>query len=165
MADYNLGGVGVPKVLLDNGGIINLPEPNGTGRDGIEVSGFEPDILNEYRSEGNKSIEVGKMFLYNASLQWTSAAKKVLSDLFKMAAERSFIYIPHKDDEEVQFRCKISGKVDHRYIAGIKNHPGGYTIKVNLVGVEYLAAPFEGSLGTTAGFGTNWGENAQNQSP
>lgn len=165
MADYNLGGVGKPKVQLDNGGTINLPEPNGTGRDGIEVSGFEPDILNEYRSEGNKSIEVGKMFLYNASLQWTSAPKKVLSDLFKMAAEKSFLFYPHEDDESVKYRCKVTGKINYSKVAGIKNHPAGYTIKVNLVGVEYLAAPFAGALESAAGFGTNFAESAQNQSP
>jgi len=165
MSTWNLGGIEAPKVMLDVGTIILLPEPNGSGRDGIEVYDFVPESLNEYRSEGNLLIEVGKMFTFNASLQWISASKVVLLDVFKMAAEKSFLYWLHRDDDTVKYRVKVSGKIDHKYFAGAKNHPGGYTIRLNLVGVEYVAAPFEGSLESGAGFGTDWGVNAQNQSP
>lgn len=165
MPNYNLGGKDVPKMFFDDGDTFELPEPNGASRDGVEIFEFNPDTLNEFRSEGNKNIEVGKKFLFGANLKWVSASKLVLLKLFKAAAQQSFRFQPHKDDVTVEYRVKVKGKVDFQVIKGLKNHPAGYTIKVEFVGSEYVDAPYMGALGEEQGWGTNWGENAQNQSP
>lgn len=165
MSDYNLGGTGQPKLIFDDGKTALLPLPNGASRDGVEIYEFNPETVNEFRSEGNKQIEVGKKFLFGANLKWVTASKKVLLDLFKAAAQGSFVYQIHDDDNTVKYRCKVKGKVDFQLIKGIRNHPGGYTIKVDLVGTEFVDAPFMGAQGLTDGFGTDYGVNAQNQSP
>jgi len=160
---YVLGGVGAPKIELKTKQVVNLPAPNGSARKGIEVYRFEPDLLDEYRSEGDVDVEVGKKFKFRASLTWVRASKQVLFDLFKAWAQGDFTFWPHVD-YDLSFKSKVEDlKFD--YFEGFLNHPAGYTIQLELIGIEYLAGPGMGSLETAAGYGTHWGEDVEFQSP
>jgi len=163
VAEHNLGGLGNPKIVFDDGMFVVLPEPNGAVRDGIEVYDFEEVLLSRYRSEGGKEITVGKKEVFVANLRWVTLTKYYYFKLLQAQSQKSFKFILNEDEPDIFFTCRC--RVKGRFIAGLINNPAGYTVDLHLRGVDYMDNSSLGPLAQGSGFGTGWGLSSGNQSP
>lgn len=163
MSQHNLGGIGKPKIEFNDGAFVELPVPNGSSRDGIELYDFEENFLNRYRSEGNNEITVGKKEIFVANLKWISLTKYYYSKLLHAQNQGSFKFILHVDEPTIYYYCRC--RIKARVIAGMINNPSGYSIEAAFRGVNFLGNANLGALGVGSGYGTNYGIEAGNQSP
>lgn len=163
MSTNNLGGIGKPKIIFNDGTYVELPVPNGSSREGIETYDFEENFLSRYRSEGNNEITVGKKEIFIANLKWISLTKYYYYKLLQAQNQGSFKFILHVDEPTIFYYCRC--RIKARVIAGMINNPSGYTVEAVFRGVDYVDNANLGPLGAGTGFGTNYGIEAGNQSP
>jgi len=163
MAEHNLGGLGKPKIVFNDGSFVLLPEPNGINRDGIEVYDFDESVLARYRSEGNKEVTIGKKEIFTANLRWITLTKYYYFKLLQAQSQGYFKFILNDDYPDVYFncRCRVRGK----FIAGLINDPSGYSVDLQLRGIDYKDSSYLGPLAEGSGYGTSYGLDSGNQSP
>jgi len=153
---YTFGTTARPKIKFDGGEEFVLPYPNGLNKDGIKIYDFEDNLLDSFRSEGNKQIDVGKRFIFVANLNWLTSGKQVLHKFFKAHAEASFLYYIN-EDVDLKYRVKVANLKFKGFI-GLNDSIGGYNIQLQLRGMEYVDKPDLGALNIGEGYGSGYGQ-------
>ena len=157
-------GLGKPKIIFTDGSYHILPEPNGSGKEGLRLYDFEHFQRDQYWSEGGKEVLIGKKFIFVANLSWLSIPKESLKKLWKAQEDNEFTFILNIDKVDINYKCKVSN-LQYRFIKGIQNHSGGYSINLQLKGTELISAPGYSTEISDEGFGSDFGGNTENQSP
>ena len=155
-------GIGKPKLVFTDGSYHLLPEPVGAGKEGLRIYDFELFTRDQYWSEGGKKNNIGKKFIFKANLNWVSISKESLKKLWKAQKDNNFTFILNIDKEDINYKCEVSN-LDYKFFKGASNHRAGYTVNLQLKGTELLSGPGYSTEITDSGYGTNWGENTENQ--
>ena len=142
------GGLLGVRIHLPEGDDIDLPECQAESKEETRQYAFPPKVLATYRSEGNKSVEVGKRFLFNARLTFMPLSKVDLKKLFQAASVSEFDLYLNRDVEEIMYKCRIKGAIKHRYFKGNSNptKSPGYEVIIDVIGTEYLIEAGYGAL-------------------
>lgn len=150
-------GIGTPVIRLLTGEVLNLPHPQSRLKDGLRVYSFEPEILATFRTESNRLKEIDKRYIFTASLKWEPLTKVDLHKLFNAQGSGDFWFKPNAD-KELEYLVRVEGAITHRPIAGdFSSQSPGYSVELNLRGVQLLAAPGYGALDLPTGYGTDYG--------
>lgn len=157
---YTFGTTEPPQISLDGREQYTLPYPNGQSRDDLKIYDFDEQLLDSFRTEGNRQIDIGKKFIFVANLKWIAADKTLLNKFFKAQKEGSFLYYLNKD-VDLKYRVKVAS-LKFRTFAGLGDSVGGYSIQLQLRGMEYVDKPDLGALifpGSETGYGLNYGKS------
>ena len=161
---YNFEGVGPPRIVFDTGLGHVLPEPNGSGRDGLRIYDFKEFSRGKYWSESNKKIIIGRKFIFTANLKWISLPKLSLKYLWDAQKRGPFDFILNVDNLDITFKVEVED-LNWEYFKGMMEHPAGYSANLKLEGTELLSSPGYTAIFSEDGYGSNWGGNTENQSP
>lgn len=167
MNTYTFGGKEGPRFDFLDGTFAELPVPNGFKKEGLRQYEFEHIVADEFRSEGRKFIEVGKVFRFKGKIAWLKLDTIYLQKLWKAEKQPEFKFTPNKDKEEVWFNCRL--KVSFIYALGLIDGLFCYTVSIELQGTDELDKPSWGRLPdppvNPGGYGSDYGGDTENQSP
>lgn len=152
-------GKDVPKIEFLNGDSTELPLPSGTSRDGLEIYDFEEVVLDEYYSETDELIQIGKKFVFVGNIKFSPITKIEYNKLLKAQNEPSFWFYPNKDLSAIKFKVKVVS-LTAPYFAGLSGDAAiGYDVNFQLRGTKKLSKAGYGAVGIESGYGTNYGDN------
>lgn len=161
---YVFEGSGKPKIIFLDGQYHVLPEPIGPDKESLRMYDFEEFTREKYWSEKGNGISIGKKFIFSADLRWISMSKESLKKLWKAQKEASFTFLLNEDVDTIQFKVEVTG-LTYRFFKGHYNAKAGYSVNLKLRGKELLSGSGYQSVLSGEGYGANYGETVEGQSP